>query len=101
MNNQNTSEEDLRQKIRNILLTGSVTYDNSKGQILFSADTHVDAILALFNSEIKQVNRFEVIDHTPAGKGRVFTKWEKENFKVELKMQDNGKTLKVFLKEVE
>lgn len=46
-----------------------------------------------------EVNRFEVIDHM--GEGRVFTKWEDSNFKVKLSKQDGGRTLKVFLSELQ
>lgn len=46
-----------------------------------------------------KVTRFEVIDHTRSledGGGRVFVKRE-ENMTVELSLQDDGRTLKVFL----
>lgn len=45
------------------------------------------------------VNRFEVIDHTRNGEGRILSKWEDFNFIVEVDIQDMGCTLKVFLKE--
>lgn len=51
-----------------------------------------------------KVNRVEVIDHTSATgtdaeeRGRVFVKWE-EKLKVEVMLQDDGRTLKVFIQE--
>lgn len=48
--------------------------------------------------KIVEVNRIEVIDWTLTSlEGRAFVKWEKENFKVSYALQDNGKTLKIFL----
>jgi len=44
--------------------------------------------------KVEDVTRFEVIDHTESGKGRVLVK---HDIKVELSLQDDGKTLKVFL----
>lgn len=54
-----------------------------------------------------KVNRVEVIDHTKPYEnkdaiGRAYTYWSKygngiENPKVELSLQDEGKTLKVFI----
>lgn len=43
------------------------------------------------------VNRFEVINHLSDGSGREVRIWEGEPFKVELDLQDDGRTLKVFL----
>lgn len=45
--------------------------------------------------ENAKVNRVEVIDHTPGSEGRVFTKMGVN--RVEVSLQDDGKTLKVFL----
>lgn len=45
----------------------------------------------------RMVNRFEVIDHTESGTGRQFVKWLSYDFKVEFSLQDDGRTLKVFL----
>ena len=42
----------------------------------------------------ENVTRFEVIDHTTNGKGRLQPYY---NVDVELSYQDDGKTLKVFL----
>lgn len=41
-----------------------------------------------------KVTRFEVIDHTKAGEGRILVK---RGIKVELVLQDDDRTLKVFL----
>lgn len=43
------------------------------------------------------VNRFEVIDHTSNGQGRVLSKWESFDFQPFFDVQDGGRTLKVFL----
>ncbi len=45
------------------------------------------------------VNRLEIIDHTKTGQGRDFVKWEKFDFEVSFDQQDEGKTLKIFLKD--
>ena len=37
----------IRDRVAQILETGAMTYDSSKKQVLFSAGTHVDAILDL------------------------------------------------------
>ena len=41
------------------------------------------------------VNRVEVINHSKNGQGREYTKYG--DFQVEVQVQDNGKTLKIFL----
>lgn len=46
-----------------------------------------------------KVNRVEIIDHTDGpedSRGRVYVKWEKQ-LKVEVQLQDNEKTLKIFI----
>ena len=47
---------------------------------------------------INKVTRFEVIDHTWAGTGRIVNMTH-HDVSVELSYQDDGKTLKVFLKD--
>ncbi|WMM74450.1 hypothetical protein RCF27_09280 [Rhodococcus pyridinivorans] len=47
-------------------------------------------------SDITKVTRFEVIDHTTGGEGRVFTKY---GVSIELSYQDDGQTLKVFVRD--
>ena len=42
----------------------------------------------------KKVTRFEVIDHSKDGEGRELVKY---NIGVDLQLQDDGKTLKVFV----
>lgn len=42
----------------------------------------------------KSITRFEVIDHTSKQKGRVVVEY---NVNVELSLQDDNRTLKVFL----
>ena len=49
-----------------------------------------------------KVNRVEVIDHSKGGTGRDYVKWAKEReVKVELHLQDDGRTLKVFIEDTE
>jgi len=47
---------------------------------------------------LNKVTRFEVIDHTWAGTGRDLVRYGTE---VEISYQDDGRTLKVFLKDKE
>lgn len=47
--------------------------------------------------DTSNVTRVEVIDHTMTGKGRSYFHWE-EDSKVELSLQDEGRTLKVFIR---
>ena len=58
-------------------------------------DNFTNDMLIDLNSE---VTRFEVIDNTWAGTGRVLAHY---GCSVELSYQDEGKTLKVFLKDGE
>ena len=58
-------------------------------------DSFTNEMLMNLNSN---VTRFEVIDHTWAGTGRIVNMTH-YNVSVELSYQDDGKTLKVFLKE--
>ena len=45
-------------------------------------------------AEYEKVTRFEVIDHTTGGRGRVYTR---HDVSIELSYQDDGRTLKVFI----
>ena len=47
-------------------------------------------------NELAKVTRFEVIDHRENGEGRVLVV-KGNNIKVETSMQDNDRTLKVFI----
>ena len=47
-------------------------------------------------NELAEVNRFEVIDHRENGEGRVMVA-RGNNIKVETSLQDNDRTLKVFI----
>jgi len=56
------------------------------------------------NEDFSNVNRVEVIDHTDPtptdfDRGRVYVKWE-DKLNVQLSLQDDGRTLKVFIKDV-
>jgi hypothetical protein len=51
--------------------------------------------------KLPNVNRVEVIDHTKsvdAGGGRAYTFW-KDGVSVEFELQDDGRTLKIFITE--
>ena len=58
-------------------------------------DNFTNEMLMDLNSN---VTRFEVIDHTWAGTGRIVNMTH-HDVSVELSYQDDGKTLKVFLKD--
>ena len=45
---------------------------------------------------LNKVNRLEVIDHA-TGEGRAYVFWEKEPVKIELMLQDDDRTLKIFI----
>ena len=53
--------------------------------------------------DTSKINRIEVINHTEKGEfGRAFTYWSEykngiKNPKVEIDVQDDGKTLKIFI----
>ncbi len=49
------------------------------------------------NEEL-EATRFEVIDHTTGGEGRILVK---TNVDIETSFQDDGKTMKVFLEDAE
>ncbi len=49
--------------------------------------------------DLGEVTRFEVIDHTEDGEGRAFIKWLETKYRVQYSIQDEGKTIKVFLGE--
>lgn len=51
--------------------------------------------------EIKTVNRFEVINHLSDGSGRETVVWKDSDFTVETSMQDDNRTMKVFLLDIE
>jgi len=44
---------------------------------------------------MKKISRVEVIDHSEGGEGRAYIK--RGNLEVEIQVQDDGKTLKIFL----
>jgi len=48
---------------------------------------------------MKKISRVEVIDHSKDGEGRAYIK--RGNFEVEIQVQDDGKTLKIFLSDGE
>ena len=59
----------------------------------------LEAIIMKANQEVldittKQITRFEVIDHTKKKGGRIVVEY---NVNVELSLQDENRTLKVFL----
>ncbi len=51
----------------------------------------------------EKITRLEVIDHTKTfeeGGGRILVEYLKENQRIELSEQDEGRTLKIFIKEL-
>ena len=59
----------------------------------------IKALVKLIKNLTTKVSRVEVINHQDKPIGRVYTKHDCEN--VELSLQDNGKTLKVFISKKE
>ena len=57
-------------------------------------NTSTKNMVAMVSIDTSKVSRVEVIDHSKDGEGRVYTKWD---VKVELSLQDSGRTLKVFV----
>lgn len=47
--------------------------------------------------ELPKINRVEIINHSKYGNGRDYVIWE-DDIEAEISMQDDGKTLKVFIK---
>lgn len=81
----------------------------TKGFRLFSLDGYiaqgrnyiVDQIKKLFIPRWQSLNRLEIINHLESGEGREYTVFKKEDFNIELQIQDDGRTLKIFLSEKE
>lgn len=91
-------DEALREKIIDVARWHSIT---DKGDREWFAD---QVLLLIKQDRATQdkarkdvVNRFEVVNHLPAGNGREIVIWNKEPFDVTYSLQDEGRTLKVFL----
>lgn len=77
-------------------ISGDGYLEDSKGLIGFNKgnnwytpdDEHIDGVIQVGN----RITRVEVIDE----KGRIYTNWNPTN-KVELQIQDDDRTLKVFI----
>lgn len=63
--------------------------------LLSQLDRQTKEISDMINSALVNVTRLEVIDHQTPETGRVYIKKDCE--KVELSLQDFGKTLKIFI----
>lgn len=67
------------------------------------AETHEEKTI-IDNSQIPEpswnVNRLEIIDHTDTGIGRDYITMQDEPFTVTTSVQDDGRTLKLFLSDV-
>lgn len=51
------------------------------------------------NIDTSRVNRVEVINHTSKGAGRDYVFWPRDiEIQVEVALQDDGRTLKIFIK---
>lgn len=81
----------------------SLNYQNHayNGRVRQEAKDRIKALIAKEKIAEWTVNRFEVIDHTEGGDGREMVKWKGADFKVETSVQDDGRTLKIFLREPE
>lgn len=53
------------------------------------------------NSEKDAITRVELIDHTAKGEGREFVRYYDRPVSVETDIQDDGRTVKIFVSEVE
>jgi len=97
----------MRKRARMILASQLTDYEY--GHIMIEPDlkeTIIDAMVEFANDPMfdysedwkdintEKVTRVEVID----GKGRAYTKWE-DTLQVEVQLQDNERTLKVFIYE--
>jgi hypothetical protein len=69
--------------------------ESKNKELLSQLDSQTKEISDMINSVLKNVTRLEVIDHQTPETGRVYVKKDCE--KVELSIQDFGKTLKVFI----
>jgi hypothetical protein len=69
--------------------------ESKNKELLSQLDSQTKEISDMINSVLKNVTRLEVIDQQTPETGRVYTKRDCE--KVELSIQDFGKTLKVFI----
>ena len=75
-------------------LTALQGYDVNETIEIFGVGKLYDDIVELEKTDINtdEVTRVEVIDNT----GRAYVNWNSDNV-VEVRLQDNGKTLKVFI----
>lgn len=107
-----TPTDELREKIR-LYVAGlaesganfmkpEMVSDEVREDYVNSLVALVDGHIQSLKEQVYEVSRFEVIDHRDdsANPGRVLVVWEKENFKVEPSLQDDGRTLKIFLQDV-
>lgn len=92
--------EFIAQRLTEAAAVGGVIHENST--LVDDIVEVVDSLYAFSEelSPLATVNRFEVIDWLEAG-GRVLSIWEDFNFCVDASLQDDGRTLKIFLKEEE
>ncbi len=65
---------------------------NELGQVTWCTDQINKNDVTYVREKLPNITRVEVIDQN----GRSYTNWHKDN-QIELSLQDNGKTLKVFL----
>jgi hypothetical protein len=69
-------------------------------QTLHNTDNYKYKNLSIMNQEnqidTSKVRRIEVIQHSPHYNGRAYTNYNAKD--VEIQIQDNGATLKIFLK---
>lgn len=84
----------------------SKTEENIKKAIdAWNAESEAEEQSFVTEFELNKVTRIEVINHTPKGEqGRAYTYWKEygngvKNPKVSISLQDEGRTLKVFIKE--
>lgn len=70
------SEAELRRELAKILETGAMTYDGANKQVLFSADTHIDAIMAAVARHDQTVEQAARIAGMKTARDRVLRRTE-------------------------
>lgn len=92
---------ELKERINSIIdkARAGLHPSDATGAILTLVDQYTTTVAE--EAQTHTVNRFEVINHMSDGSGRQVTVWHGEPFKVEPSLQDDGRTLKIFLTDIE
>ena len=52
-------------------------------------------------TRIRRVTRIVIVDHTKKGEGRIMDKWVQDGLLISQQLQDDDRTLKIFIDEVQ